>query len=132
MSGGVIGSGVIPITGNYASPYIKAGAMISLCWACLVYSGVAVIIVGSIAARARILSLSARILLTSVILLALLFSFGLSEAAFGSDSRGSALKVVATLLHLCSAAYFAVALLIVIAVILLPKRIHRTQRTIAD
>lgn len=131
-SGVVMGASVIPTSDIYSPPYIKPGALISVCWSSLIFAGVAAIIVGSIAACARNLSFSSGMLLCAVMLLALLLSFGLSEAAFGYDSGGPTLQAVAALLHLCSAAYFAVALLIVIAVVLLPKRTHRTQSSGAN
>jgi len=59
-------------------------------------------------------------------LLALLFFFGLNEVAFDFDLRGPVQQAVGSLLHLCSAINFAVALLIVIAVVLLPKRNYRS------
>lgn len=127
IGGVVIGAGVIPIAGIYSSPYIKPEPMIKVCWGCLLFSGAGAIIVGSVAACVKNLGLSAGMLLATVMLLALLFSFGISEAAFGFDSRGQALQMVAAILHLCSAAYFAVALLIVFAVALLPKRTHKTR-----
>jgi hypothetical protein len=126
ITGVVIGAGVIPIIGIYSSPYIGPGAIISVCRSYIVFSGTGAIILGSIAARGRNLSLSTGTLLAVVMLFALLFSFGLSEAAFGFDSRGSSLQVVAAFLHLCSVADFAVAVLILVAVVLLPKILHRT------
>jgi hypothetical protein len=81
---------------------------------------------GSLAACSRNLNLSSGILLASIMLIALLFFFGLNEAAFDFDSRGPAEQSVAGMLHLCTAINFGVALLIVIAVMLLPKRTHRT------
>lgn len=123
----IIGAGVIPIMGKYSSPYVRPGFFLNVCWGCVVFGGAAAIIVASIAARARTLRPAAGMLLASVMVLALLFSFGLSEAAFSFDSRGPALHMVAAFLHLCSAADFSVALLIVVAVILLPKRTKRTR-----
>jgi hypothetical protein len=131
-SGVVMGASIIPTTETYSSPDVKPGTLISVCWSSLVFAGAAAIIVGSIAACVRNLSLSSGMLLGTVMLLALLLSFGLSEAAFGFDSKGPTLQAVAALLHLCSAAYFAVALLMVIAVVLLPKSTHRTRSAAAN
>jgi hypothetical protein len=132
ITGVVIGAGVIPIAGIYSSPYIGPGAVMSVCWSYIFFSGIAAIILGFIAASVKNLSLSAGTLLAIVMLVAVLFSFGLSEAAFGFHSRGPALQVVAVLLHLCSAADFAVALLVLLSVVLLPKSIHRTRGAFAN
>ncbi|HLX72026.1 MAG TPA: hypothetical protein VKV04_20615 [Verrucomicrobiae bacterium] len=121
-----IAIGVIPITGIYNSSYIGPGAMMIMCWSCLVFSGVAATILACVAACARKLSLSLGILLATVMVVALLFSFGLTDAAFAFDSRGPALQTPALFLHFCSGADFVVALLIVVAVVLLPKRTSGT------
>jgi len=118
----VVGAGVIPIAGIYSSPYVRSEVFITICWIYLGFSCIAAAILGFIAACARHLSLFLGTLLATAMLIALLFSFGLSEAAFGFDSRGPALQFAALILHGCSAADFAVALLIIIAVVLLPKR----------
>lgn len=118
----VIVSGIIPVLGIYTSPYAKPESIVLLLWACAAFSCLAALVLALIAACARKLDGSSGFLLCAVMLIALLFSFVISNAAFDFYARGPALRLAAILLHLCSAADFIVPLLIVVATILLPKR----------
>lgn len=118
----VILTGVIPVLGAYTSPYSKPESIVLLLWACAAFSCIAALVLALIAGCVRRLDGSSGFLLCAVMLIALLFSFVIGNAAFDFHSRGPGLQLPALLLHLCSAADFIVPLLIVIATILLPKR----------
>lgn len=118
----LIGAGAMRIIGDYSSPYSGSGSSQVVFWICMGFSYVAAVTIALIATQIGRVSLGSGLLLGAVMLMALLFSFVLSEAAFGYDGRGPALQIAATILHLSSAADFTVALLLVIALILLPKR----------
>lgn len=118
----VIGAGVLPVIGTFTSPYARLESTVIFLWACAGFSCLAALILALIAACVRRLDGFSGFLLCAVMLVALLFSFVLSNAAFDLQARGPALQLPAILLHLCSAADFAIALSILIATILLPKR----------
>lgn len=118
----LIGAGAMRIIGDYSSPYSGSKSMVMVFWLCMGFSYVAAVTIALIATQIGRVSLGSGLLLGAVMLIALLFSFVLSEAAFGYDGRGPGLQIAGTILHLSSGADFTAALLIVIAIILLPKR----------
>lgn len=118
----VIIAGVIPAIGTYASPYARPGFTVIMLWTCAVFSCLAALTLAFVAACVRKLDSPSAFLLCAVMMIALLFSFALSDAAFAIQSRGPALQLAAVLLHLCSAVNFIVPLLIIVATVRLPKR----------
>ena len=118
----MIVAGVIPVVGTYTSPYANSESIFIILWAATVFSFVAALALALTAVGVRRLGGSSGFLLCVIMLIALLFSFAISNIAFDLHTHGRVLRLAAILLHLCSAADFAAALLIVLAVILFPKR----------
>ena len=118
----VMSVGVVPIVRTNTSSQAISEWMVMLFRACVGFNCVGATTLAFIAVRVTNLGWICGIFLGTVMLLALLFSFVLTDAAFDFHTGGPALQIVAILLHLCAAADFIVALLVVIAVGLLPKR----------
>jgi hypothetical protein len=118
----VIAAGVIPIVSMGASFRVGSGWLVLFFWAYIGFSSFAAGILWYLASRVSSLDRLLGILLGEVMLFTLLFCFVLSDAAFRFHVHDPLLQFVAVLLHLCSAADFVVALLIVTVAGLLPKQ----------
>lgn len=118
----VIIKGVIPAVETNTSTGAKPETSVFFLWTCAVFSCSAALVLALVAARVRTLGGSSRFLLVTVVLTALLFSFAISDAALDIELYRPALEHPVFLLRLCSDADLIIPTLIIIAVVLLPKR----------